>query len=273
MLPAPPPFHYLASQPPPPQLQPAPAAPMPSLPDSLNCDGPNSPKAQGKLNPGAVEFSPTKPGRAAAAAAAVAAAGAARPAAQPAAVSGGPSVLLPPVIQSIYGSIEAALAGRSFVPAWDRMVQQHAMGPGQPLVVAETVECDSGTEGEHTARGIMVERWNCVGAAAAKWAGCLCGSGIECWMEALQGHSCCSPPAFCCLLNSLPLQLLQMKASASPRPKTSLPLCQPSTSSETAACRCWGAGVAALGVVPGDSVGFSTPVHLTPSLPLTDRPL
>lgn len=43
-------------------------------------------------------------------------------------------------------SIEAALAGRSFVPAWDRL-QQEAPNPGQPLVLAEALQCDSGTEG------------------------------------------------------------------------------------------------------------------------------
>lgn len=43
-------------------------------------------------------------------------------------------------------SIEAALAGHSFVPAWDRM--QHEEGqPGQPLVLAEALQYDSGTEG------------------------------------------------------------------------------------------------------------------------------
>lgn len=55
-------------------------------------------------------------------------------------------VLCPPApqVHSIFSNIEAALAGRSFVPAWDRACP----ADGQPLLVAGAVDCDSGTEGE-----------------------------------------------------------------------------------------------------------------------------
>ena len=149
---------------------------MPALPDSLlSGEGPSSPR---QLNPAAVDFDPSRPGRAAAAAAAKSsAAGAAPPSG-----GGGPSVVMPPVVScgadccgnapqcrcscsdaplpptrccpthpplpqlhSIFGNIEHALAGRSFVPAWDRM--HEGPQPGQPLVVAEPLGGDSSTEG------------------------------------------------------------------------------------------------------------------------------
>ncbi|PRW58932.1 CUGBP Elav-like family member 5 [Chlorella sorokiniana] len=61
--------------------------------------------------------------------------------------SGAPPVVMQPVMHSIFSNIEAALAGRSFVPAWDRL-HQEAPKPGQPLVLAEALQYDSGTEDE-----------------------------------------------------------------------------------------------------------------------------
>lgn len=46
-------------------------------------------------------------------------------------------------IHSIYSKIEAALAGCSVVPAWESSTPDD----GQPLQVAEALDCDSGTEG------------------------------------------------------------------------------------------------------------------------------
>lgn len=50
-------------------------------------------------------------------------------------------------IHDIFSNIEAALAGRSFVPTWDR-ASLEPPHPGHPLVMAEALpDCDSGTEG------------------------------------------------------------------------------------------------------------------------------
>ena len=109
---APPAYHHLAppqqapaqpqAQPPVqhagPATPPGQAPPLPSLPDSLGSEG-SAPSARPGLNPSAVSFSPTKPGRAAAAAAA--ARGQREPAAAPSA-SGAPPVVMQPVLQSIF---------------------------------------------------------------------------------------------------------------------------------------------------------------------------
>lgn len=178
--PAPPPFHHLAPQQ---QAAPVPAAasqqpqrpsapaPLPRLPDSLSSSKPGEAK---QLNPAAVSFSPSKPGQAAAAAAAAAKGQAAAP---PTRAGSAPPVVSPPacdmlcwvgcccapaldpchppvlpplqlagVISAINDQIDSALRGRSFVPAWDRMATQAAPA-GQPLVMAEAVAYESGTEG------------------------------------------------------------------------------------------------------------------------------
>lgn len=73
---------------------------------------------------------------------------------------------LPRQIHSIFSNIEAALAGRSFVPAWDR----GAPDEGQPLVVAEALDGDSGTEGGSGLRRCMAQ--GAAGVPCASPLGC-----------------------------------------------------------------------------------------------------
>lgn len=105
----PPPYHHLAQQAPPqqpaqaaaltggPSTPPGQAPPLPSLPDSLGSEG-SAPATRPGLNPSAVSFSPTKPGRAAAAAAARGQ----REPATAAAGTGAPPVVMQPVMHSIF---------------------------------------------------------------------------------------------------------------------------------------------------------------------------
>ncbi|KAI3438982.1 hypothetical protein D9Q98_001396 [Chlorella vulgaris] len=102
-----------------------------------------------RLNPAAAAFSPSNPHQAASAAASAAAgpltAWHGADGSYPVTHGGA----MPPVIHSIFNGIEAALAGRPFVPCWDGMPAPRAPQDPEPpvsLLVAEPVQCDSGTE-------------------------------------------------------------------------------------------------------------------------------